>query len=527
MYGSIRVSEVEVDKQARTAVVVGGGWAGFGAAHALTKLGFSVTVLDASPSPGGLSTGFRTAQGRPVEAGIKGFWWQYHNIYSLLKEVNVVWPFTDWTMSSFYSPEGIQVEAPVFNELPRLPTPLGSFLYTSPYFRNLSVVDRLTALPLIQALLEFDADEETYAKYDAMTARELFRKAGVSAKLYRDFLQPILLVTLFAPGEQLSAAAALGALYYYVLAHQADFDVCWCKGSVAEAIFKPWLDTLNSQGCRMLGNNRVVDVIYEEESNKITGIIAMDGSGERTVYEADVVVFAVGVQAMQRIVASSPALAGREEFAGISNLGTVDVLATRLWLDRRVPLKNPSNVLAGFEPTTGATLFNLNALQGEFADEPGSVLELDFYHANQLLPLSDDAVIQKVMKDYLTRCEPRFAGAQVVDSSVLRFKNAVTLFGPGSHQHMPSTTTSFQNVFMSGDWLRQGPGAHGARGLSQEKAFVTGLIAANAAAASVGLQAQVEILAVDEDEAHIAAGKAAVQGARRAALALGLTSPFL
>lgn len=37
-----------------------------------------------------------------------------------------------------------------------------------------------------------------------MTARELFRKAGVSAKLYRDFLQPILLVTLFAPGEQLS-----------------------------------------------------------------------------------------------------------------------------------------------------------------------------------------------------------------------------------------------------------------------------------------------------------------------------------
>lgn len=58
----------------RTAVVVGAGWAGFGAAHALTKLGVSVTVLDASPSPGGLSTGFRTVQGRPVEAGLKGFW---------------------------------------------------------------------------------------------------------------------------------------------------------------------------------------------------------------------------------------------------------------------------------------------------------------------------------------------------------------------------------------------------------------------------------------------------------------------
>ena len=35
-------------------------------------------------------------------------------------------------------------------------------------------------------------------------------------------------------------------------------------------------------------------------------------------------------------------------------------------------------------------------LQDEFADEPGSVFEVDFYHANQLLPLTDDAVINKV-----------------------------------------------------------------------------------------------------------------------------------
>lgn len=50
----------------------------------------------------------------------------------------------------------------------------------------------------------FRQDDEAYAHYDAMTARELFRSAGVSARLYREFLEPILLVTLFAPGEQLS-----------------------------------------------------------------------------------------------------------------------------------------------------------------------------------------------------------------------------------------------------------------------------------------------------------------------------------
>jgi len=51
------------------------------------------------------------------------------------------------------------------------------------------------------------------------------RSAGVSARLYNEFLDPMLLAILFAPGTQLSAAAALDALYYFVLAHQADFDV--------------------------------------------------------------------------------------------------------------------------------------------------------------------------------------------------------------------------------------------------------------------------------------------------------------
>ena len=39
----------------------------------------------------------------------------------------------------------------------------------------------------------------------------------------REFLEPMLLVTLFAPASQLSAAAALAALYYFVLAHQVQF----------------------------------------------------------------------------------------------------------------------------------------------------------------------------------------------------------------------------------------------------------------------------------------------------------------
>ena len=58
---------------AKHAVVVGGGWAGFGAAYALLKAGVKVSILDASETPGGLSAGWRTPGGRSVEAGIKGY----------------------------------------------------------------------------------------------------------------------------------------------------------------------------------------------------------------------------------------------------------------------------------------------------------------------------------------------------------------------------------------------------------------------------------------------------------------------
>lgn len=38
---------------------------------------------------------------------------------------------------------------------------------------------------------------------------------GVSRALFEEFLRPLLLVGLFAPAEELSAAAVLGTFYFY------------------------------------------------------------------------------------------------------------------------------------------------------------------------------------------------------------------------------------------------------------------------------------------------------------------------
>jgi uncharacterized protein with NAD-binding domain and iron-sulfur cluster len=477
----------EASEQKRV-VVVGAGWAGLGATYHLAKQGYDVTLLEASPYPGGLVAGWKTAGGRSIEGGIHGFWYPYSNIFSLVRELGLN-PFTPFTRSSQYSPAGLEVESPIFQNEPRLPTPLGTFLYTQ--FQRLPLIDRLSALPLLYAIIDFDNSDEAWQRYDKVTARELFKQFGVSARLYKDSFEPMLLVGLFAPGEKCSAAAALGMLYYFILAHQPDFDVVWCRGTVGEIIFQPWVERIQQLGGKVLTNKRVTDILLNS-NGQARGVVC-----DHEVFQADAVIFAVSVSGMKKIVNSSPALQNYREFRDLTNLGAIDVLATRLWFDRKINIRHPSNACFGFDPTTGWTFFDLNALQDEYRDESGSVIEADFYHANQLLPLSDEQILEKVQHD-LASCVPAFREANIIESGVIRVPQGVTHFAPGSYQYLMPAVTSIENVFMSGDWIVTRHGSW-----SQEKAYVTGLEAANIAIAYFGRGREANIIPVEPDEPHI------------------------
>ena len=217
----------------RHVIVVGGGWAGYTTAAALsTSSDCSVTLLEASPrATGGLAGGWRTKGGRPIEAGIHGFWREYQNTFAEMRRAGVDPDsvLSDFTPSVLFSKNGRVATAPVLaappttssqspsptnpNELlgrlaALLPAPLDTALLADFDADRLSPLDRASAVGLLGAWADFEQEgEASWALYDKISAERLFKGlGGVSPKLYDELVSPLLHVLPMAPGFDTSAA---------------------------------------------------------------------------------------------------------------------------------------------------------------------------------------------------------------------------------------------------------------------------------------------------------------------------------
>jgi len=276
------------------------------------------------------------------------------------------------------------------------------------------------------------------------------------------------------------------------------------------------------------------------EGGRAVGVRYTERGQDGELANLDGVVLALGAKGMAGLVKGSPKLARRcPELARAASLNGIDVVATRIWLDRYVSTETPANVLSRFEGLRGAggTFFMLDQLQDDQkalwgGEEPkGSVLACDFYNAGAIAPMSDEDIIDLLMRELLPEAVPEFRQAQVLDSYVVRGMGAVTWFSPGSFRSRPPLETSLENVVCAGDWVRMGDREHGSKGLCQERAFVSGLEAANALArrGTLGADKRREhpVIAIREDEPQVQAGRAANAAFMASVAPFGLASPWV
>ena len=182
-----------------------------------------------------------------------------------------------------------------------------------------------------------------------------------------------------------------------------------------------------------------------------------DGSSKE--FAADDVVFAVGAKALNAFATYCPELSGLDEFRKFGNLRGTSVLATRIFLDHNVTVPYSANACWGFDDNIGMTMFDIRTLHGNDAetvrDAPGSVIEVDYYHANRILLMNDEDIVEKAKADIDTILGMQCKRAQVVDAAVVRLPDGVNWYFPGSYEDMPKVkSSSFHNVYFAGDIVR-------------------------------------------------------------------------
>lgn len=332
---------------------------------------------------------------------------------------------------------------------------------------------------------------------------------------------PHRLVGLFKPPEELSALVVMELLYYYALAHQDSFDVRWIKnGTVSDSLIAPLATSLQEDfNFLVLGGARVGKISLGDDGKIL--VEYSNRTGEKEAMDVDGLVLALNGKGMASVIESSPDLSHYPTFSKAASMKNgIDVISTRIWLDRYVPTRTPANVFSRFDALrgSGGTFFMLDQLQKDAEDSlwggeeiQGSVLACDFYNAGALMSLSDDKIVDILMNDLLPEAVPEFRNAKVVDSWVGKYPGTVSFFYPGSFDRRPPMQgdAAVPNIKFAGDWVRMGDQEHGAKGLCQERAYVSGLQAANLVLDEVvgkGRLYKHPIYPVREDEAQFKAG---------------------
>merc|ERR1711935_1270412 len=117
--------------------------------------------------------------------------------------------------------------------------------------------------------------------------------------------------------------------------------------------------------------------------------------------------------------------------------------------------------------------------------------------------MSDDDIIHKVKNELNTILGSSCIQAEVIDAAIIRLPQSVNWYYPGSYSNMPDMrSSSIRNVYFAGDIVRTRHGSW-----SQEKAYVTGIEAANAI---IDRNPKHGIIPLDPEEFHVTLGRTAV-----------------
>lgn len=426
-------------------VVVGGGIAGLAAATGLAERGVSVEVLERQQYLGGRVGGWteRLPDGSEVanNRGFHAFFRQYYNLRSLLRR-------TDPRLERLRAVEDYPLvdgegRQDTFRGLPKTP-PWNAlaFALRSPTFRMRDLV-RLNAVAA--APLAAVSVPEIYEQLDEVDAGTFLTDINFPAAA-RHLAFEVFARSFFARPDRLSAAELATMFHIYFLGSSEGlvFDVA--DSNFDTALWEPLGAYLTDNGVRVrrgvsadsvaVGGSRVLQV--------------RDSTG--TAIDADGVVLATDITALQQIIDSSPGLGDAGWRHQVARLQTAPpFVVQRLWLDRPVNPDRPAFLgTGGLDPVDNISVVSSYERQAaEWARaHRGSVVEV---HSYSVADPPDE--LRERMLSRLHQLYPETAAAGIVGETLL-VRDDCPLFWPGAFAQRPTVHTPVTGLMLAGDGIR-------------------------------------------------------------------------
>ena len=421
--------------------MVGGGPAGLAAAKYLADAGRTALVLEKRSILGGKLSSWRDRDGDVLETGLHSFFGGYATVHALLRDVgiahHVLWQPHTLTFAMPPNFSNRVGAAPVFEAFHFVDAPspfngIGAVLNARYVFNTWEKLLFATGtLPIL-------VGDQAYAdRQDDITYSAWHRKRKMSEHMLNTFFAPMSLALNFTPVDQISAEAMLRVMAYFASSRDAS-RAGFLDGPPNDRLIEPIADHVRERGQRIESDARVSELRFDD--GRITGVRTDDGRS----YEADAVILATPVHDAAKLL--PPAMLRDPLVAGVGKLTSSPVINGHFWFDR--PISQHTNLIFG-----AGTLLPVHADLGQASPGYGwpnkSFIEVCIAPADDLMPLDDDAIVERVLAD-MTKLYPLATKETLVKAKLVRVPKSVYRASPGAERLRPGSRTPIENLFLAG-----------------------------------------------------------------------------
>ena len=432
--------------------VIGAGLAGLAAASALAERGFRVTLLERKSIPGGRASSYDAQDTGETVDNCQHILmrcctnlWQFYGRAGIQEKIR-------WTgRLHFLEPNGRQSVL----QGSRLPAPF----HLMPAFfrlRFLGPADKWGVANGLMGMLR-----SAGPKADAPMIDWLHATRQTHLAIER-FWRPILVSALNEEPERCSARYAFQIFRQGFLAHPQAYEMGVPRVPLRE-LYGPCVESLRKQGAEVRFRSVVRRIACE--GGRITGV-ELDGE----TVPADYVVSAVDWDVAREIL---PGALGEGSSRRWEGMEPSPISAVHLWWDRPVTEMESAALL----DRQVQWMFNKTRDFGR--GDGGTYMGLVVSASRDWLPRGRREILEIAERE-VRESFPGTRGAQVVKSAVIKEAKATYSPAPGIDDLRPEPETPLPNLFLAGDWVRNGWPA------TMEAAVRSGYIAAERVLAAEG-----------------------------------------